>query len=859
MPFKVLCTGCNKRFLIDEQAVASRAPCPSCKKSLAEAVRLPDAAPAQAPLPQAAVAQAAPRAGTDSFWDELPASQQLPGRPRLASTSAASSSSSDAGGVPWKLFAAGGGLLVILSLLALGLTYGLREEVDIAEKKNDRLVKDSLHQARASEQEAVQTVAAIVAERKKSLDVTPALAPPAAAEGTAAPQPPEKEKPRVKMAVADLIQAVDDGVVHITVHDADGDAFATGSGFIIERRKVDEWIEPVVKSEQPPMKGDLWLVATNHHVIAGASSVTVRMRDGKTFKPRGLAAHDQKRDLAILALDQAPDELTILKRAPDDAFRQGEEVVAIGHPKGFDFTVSTGIISAIRGSKELPEEVAESIEAPDDQQWVQTTAAITNGNSGGPLLTMYGEVIGINTWGINSGGNLAFASHVKHLVEMQGKCIETKDKLLTVKTQAFSVAKSAAVPEKIGDRNDWLDTEVREELRRSVARAKTIDWRPATKGDYLCFEATAMMLTVAAVYRFDVDEPKAIAEALRKRTWKFAEEIEPINRFALDRLENKAWGNFFLGKVKRVAPGSRRRFWVDLTGRGVLVAVTIPADYPAPKLDVGDDIAVFGVRVGTTEENSRLDRGVDHILAGLVVPVKLPSPPEIAALRVAYDLVKHDRKDQGFGENVRKFADSYERVLPLLGKTPIRWQRVELNRDGQQFDAVRFTVPNELPCDIAWSFTAPDDCIESFGVLPVENFPMWHPLTSFEIRGAPIPSLSKEESRFVRLQGIGDGLLVPGQDYLLYFTFRDRQPRKPAIAVRLLPVGSFDEGSQESLGRTMKDGAQFKPEILAKMTKALKEKEAGESSKSTTTKAGTDPAKPTTKESPVPKTTTAVD
>jgi S1-C subfamily serine protease len=770
MPFKVLCTGCNKRFLIDDQAVASKAPCPSCKKSLAEAQRLPDGPAA----PAAPAAWTAPV--SNSIWDELPPATRLPNQPRLATTSSGGASSSGGGTFPWKIVAAAGGLVAVLAAIGLSLMFRAGEQIEASDKEQDKLVRETVEQARASEEVAAQAIAALGARTKTAAAAEIPAAPVASASKPAAET--QEEKPRVKMAVADLIEAIDDGVVHITVHDADGDAFATGSGFIIERRKVDSWVEPVVKTEQPPMKGDLWLVATNHHVVAGASSVTVRMRDGKTFKPRGLAAHDAKRDLAILALDQAPDSLTILKRAPDAAFRQGEEVVAIGHPKGFDFTVSTGIISAIRGSKELPQEIAESIEAPDDQQWIQTTAAITNGNSGGPLLTMYGEVIGINTWVMNSDGNLAFASHVKHMAEMHGKCIETKDKLLTIKTEAFSVAKAAETKEKLGDRNDWLDTEVREELTRSVARATAIDWRPATKGDYLPLEATAMMTTIAAVYRFDVDEPKKIADAFRKRTWNFATDVEPINRYAVENLKNKEWGSFFFGKVKRINPGSRRHLWVDLTGRGVMVAVTIPSNQPAPKLEVGDEIAVFGVRVGHAPENSRLPRDVDHLIAGLIVPVKLPPAPEVTSLRVAYDLVKHDREDQGFEESVRKFNDTYERVLPLVGKTAVRFQRLELNTEGQQFAAVRFTVPAELPCDLAWAFTSREDCIEHHGVLPVGNFPMWHKLKGFEARNVPIAGLSKEETQHVFLQGIGGGLLVPGQDYLLWFTFRDPQPHK---------------------------------------------------------------------------------
>ncbi|MGC3970133.1 MAG: trypsin-like peptidase domain-containing protein [Pirellulales bacterium] len=275
--------------------------------------------------------------------------------------------------------------------------------------------------------------------------------------------PKKRTGPREKMSVADLIEAVGDGVVHITAHDEDGEAFATGSGFIVRQIHADRWTTSGFKPEEKPITGDVWLVATNYHVVAGSVSLTVRLRDGRTFKPRGLSQHSRERDLALLVLDEAPDGLTILEPAPDDSVRQGEDVVAIGHPKGFDFTVSTGIISAMRTSKELPDEVADAIEAPADQQWIQTTAAITNGNSGGPLLTMYGEVVGVNTWGYSSNGNLAFASHVKHTVDMRDKAMEND----TLTVSYFSAAKPVEAPEKIGNRDDWLETEVREELTRA--------------------------------------------------------------------------------------------------------------------------------------------------------------------------------------------------------------------------------------------------------------------------------------------------------------------------------------------------------------------------------------------------------
>ena len=79
---------------------------------------------------------------------------------------------------------------------------------------------------------------------------------------------------------------------------------------------------------------------------------------------------------------------------------------------------TTGIISGVHCTFELPGEYREAIEAPPDNVWIQTNAAINGGNSGGPLLNLEGEVIGINTW-IAKGQNLGFATDVRHLIALR--------------------------------------------------------------------------------------------------------------------------------------------------------------------------------------------------------------------------------------------------------------------------------------------------------------------------------------------------------------------------------------------------------------------------------------------------------
>jgi S1-C subfamily serine protease/peroxiredoxin len=211
------------------------------------------------------------------------------------------------------------------------------------------------------------------------------------------PPPPKKQRPREKLELADLIDRVDDGVVLINGLDPFGKTVSLGSGFVFDKSG---------------------LVATNFHVVSRVTKARVQFRDGAEVDVKGYRAYNPLRDLAILQLAAKPDKLEALALAGDDDPRQGSDVVAIGHPSGFKFTATPGIVSAVHTTQDLPEGVQMFLEAPADNVWIQTNAAISPGNSGGPLLNFSGEVIGINTW-VARGANLGFATHIKHLAAMQ--------------------------------------------------------------------------------------------------------------------------------------------------------------------------------------------------------------------------------------------------------------------------------------------------------------------------------------------------------------------------------------------------------------------------------------------------------
>jgi serine protease Do len=132
-------------------------------------------------------------------------------------------------------------------------------------------------------------------------------------------------------------------------------------------------------------------IVTNNHVVADAERISVLMSDRKSY-PARLVGRDPQTDVAVLKIDAK--NLPTVALGNDEALRIGEWVLAIGNPLGLDFTVTAGIVSAKgRSSNEVP--VTRNQWAITD--FIQTDAAINRGNSGGPLVNIRGEVIGINT------------------------------------------------------------------------------------------------------------------------------------------------------------------------------------------------------------------------------------------------------------------------------------------------------------------------------------------------------------------------------------------------------------------------------------------------------------------------------
>ncbi|NMG07262.1 HhoA/HhoB/HtrA family serine endopeptidase [Brasilonema sp. UFV-L1] len=141
-------------------------------------------------------------------------------------------------------------------------------------------------------------------------------------------------------------------------------------------------------------------ILTNSHVVNGAQSVTVKLKDGRSFKGRVLG-EDPVTDVAVIKIEA--NNLPTVSIGNSEVLQPGEAVIAIGNPLGLDYTVTSGIISATGRS-------SSDIGVTDKRvDYIQTDAAINPGNSGGPLLNNRGDVIAMNTAIIRGAQGLGFA------------------------------------------------------------------------------------------------------------------------------------------------------------------------------------------------------------------------------------------------------------------------------------------------------------------------------------------------------------------------------------------------------------------------------------------------------------------
>lgn len=193
--------------------------------------------------------------------------------------------------------------------------------------------------------------------------------------------------------MADRIEQAEKSVVRIETQTDDGKVL--GSGFLV----------------QPG------IVMTNVHVLSGARTATVILSNDQMFRIEGTLFTDPARDIAIAKLSSpAAMELPSLKLS-SAVPRKGDQVVALGSPLGLSFTATSGVVSAVRAASEISKEVGRDLAGT----WIQIDAALSSGNSGGPIINSEGQVVAMSTLASQTAQNLNFgisAADIQQTLEL---------------------------------------------------------------------------------------------------------------------------------------------------------------------------------------------------------------------------------------------------------------------------------------------------------------------------------------------------------------------------------------------------------------------------------------------------------
>ncbi|KAK3590194.1 hypothetical protein CHS0354_041251 [Potamilus streckersoni] len=232
--------------------------------------------------------------------------------------------------------------------------------------------------------------------------------------------------------IADVVEKAAPAVVYIEVigRHRFGTSMSNGSGFIIKENG---------------------LIVTNAHVVANSQRVSVKLQDGRIYE--GIVeVLDQISDLATVRINA--NKLPTLPLGQSATLRPGEWVIAMGSPLNLSNTVTAGIISSVhRGTRELGIHNR-------DMEYIQTDAVINFGNSGGPLVNLDGEAIGINTMKVTTGISFAIPSdYVKKFLERAeafAKRSERRswfgvDKSTTAKKRYFGITMLTLTPSIISE------------------------------------------------------------------------------------------------------------------------------------------------------------------------------------------------------------------------------------------------------------------------------------------------------------------------------------------------------------------------------------------------------------------------
>lgn len=228
------------------------------------------------------------------------------------------------------------------------------------------------------------------------------------------------------------------------------------------------------------------IVATNYHVIDDLNSIYVKTSDS-IFHNAKIVYTDESQDLALLKITETDRKFRTVTINKADNLQSGQECYAVGNPVGYEYSISKGIIAGIRMNQEVS--FSEKLKRTF-HKLIQTDAAISAGNSGGPLFNSEGEVIGINTFSeysyLSIGGNLHFAvsseiiGGILNRIETEGESAVLADSIV-IKRDYWKEFDAEIYVEKIrilNSENEVMDDSVRMqavERYKSIAEKKLLE------------------------------------------------------------------------------------------------------------------------------------------------------------------------------------------------------------------------------------------------------------------------------------------------------------------------------------------------------------------------------------------------
>ena len=208
------------------------------------------------------------------------------------------------------------------------------------------------------------------------------------------------------------------------------------------------------------------VILTNAHVVEGADTVNVTLKDGRSFQGQVLGA-DKVTDVAVVKIEA--NALPVAAIGNSDKLLSGEWAIAIGNPLGLDNSVTAGIISATGRS-------SSDVGVPDKRiGFIQTDAAINPGNSGGPLLNASGQVIGMNTAIIQGAQGLGFAIPIQAAQQVAKELISTGK----VEHAYLGIEMATLTPEVKQQINSNANSSLRVAVDRGVAIVSVVPNSPA--------------------------------------------------------------------------------------------------------------------------------------------------------------------------------------------------------------------------------------------------------------------------------------------------------------------------------------------------------------------------------------------